>query len=56
MDLAEVAPGVELHHDVLERMDFAPLVAADPAIMPASWSAMAGRPIRIDEMLERRHS
>lgn len=35
MVLAEVAPGVDIRRDVLERMDFAPRVPADPAVMPA---------------------
>ena len=37
MALTEVAPGVDLRHDVLERMEFAPLVPSDPKIMPASY-------------------
>lgn len=35
MVLTEVAPGIDIRRDVLERMDFKPLVPADPAIMPA---------------------
>jgi acyl CoA:acetate/3-ketoacid CoA transferase len=35
MVLTEVAPGVDVRRDVLERMDFEPLVPADPAVMPA---------------------
>lgn len=36
MMLAEVAPGVDIRRDVLERMDFAPHTPAEPAVMPAS--------------------
>ncbi len=36
MVLTEIAPGVDPRRDVLERMDFAPLVPTDPAIMPAA--------------------
>ena len=35
MVLAEVAPGVDVRRDVLERMDFAPLLPQDPAVMAA---------------------
>ncbi len=35
MVLTEVAPGVDIRRDVLERMGFEPLVPADPAVMPA---------------------
>jgi acyl CoA:acetate/3-ketoacid CoA transferase len=33
--LAEVAPGVDIRRDVVERMAFAPLVPRQPALMPA---------------------
>lgn len=33
--LAEVAPGVEVRRDVLDRMGFAPLVPHEPRLMPA---------------------
>ena len=34
--LTEVAPGIDLRRDVLERMKFAPLIERDPAVMAAS--------------------
>ena len=34
--LTEIAPGIDLRRDVLERMKFAPLVERDPALMAAS--------------------
>lgn len=35
MVLTEVAPGVDIRRDVLDRMGFEPLVPSDPAVMPA---------------------
>jgi acyl CoA:acetate/3-ketoacid CoA transferase len=35
MVLAEVAPGIDVRRDVLERMDFAPLLPREPALMAA---------------------
>ena len=34
--LTEVAPGIDVRSDVLERMKFAPLIERDPAVMAAS--------------------
>ena len=34
--LTEVAPGIDVRRDVLERMQFAPLIERDPALMAAS--------------------
>jgi len=34
--LMEVAPGIDLRTDVLERMQFAPHVPREPAAMPAA--------------------
>jgi acyl CoA:acetate/3-ketoacid CoA transferase len=34
--LAEVAPGIDVRRDVLERMQFAPLIERDPALMAAA--------------------
>jgi len=34
--LAEVAPGIDVRRDVLERMAFAPHIPRDPAVMAAS--------------------
>jgi propionate CoA-transferase len=33
--LSEVAPGIDVKRDVLDRMQFAPIVARDPALMPS---------------------
>jgi acyl CoA:acetate/3-ketoacid CoA transferase len=35
--LTEVAPGVDMRRDVLERMDFMPLIPAEPAVMAAAF-------------------
>jgi acyl CoA:acetate/3-ketoacid CoA transferase len=32
--LTEIAPGVDLRRDILERMQFAPHVPREPALMP----------------------
>jgi len=36
LSLAEVAPGIDVRRDVLERMQFAPLIERDPALMAAA--------------------
>jgi propionate CoA-transferase len=33
LELIEVAPGIDLQRDILDRMDFAPLIKATPALM-----------------------
>lgn len=33
--LTEIAPGVDLQHDILDRMDFAPLLPTAPRLMDA---------------------
>ncbi len=37
MMLTEVAPGVDIRRDVIERMGFTPLVPAEPVVMPAAY-------------------
>jgi acyl CoA:acetate/3-ketoacid CoA transferase len=37
LELFEIAPGIDLQRDVLDQMDFAPRMAADLAVMPASF-------------------
>ncbi len=34
--LSEVAPGVDIRHDILERMDFMPLIPRDPQLMDSA--------------------
>jgi acyl CoA:acetate/3-ketoacid CoA transferase len=36
LELFEIAPGIDLQRDVLEQMDFRPLLAEPVAVMPAS--------------------
>jgi len=35
--LVEVAPGIDIQRDLLDRMDFAPLTPQDPVVMPAAY-------------------
>jgi propionate CoA-transferase len=35
--LTEVAPGIDLRRDVLERMGFTPLMPREPDIMPTHY-------------------
>jgi acyl CoA:acetate/3-ketoacid CoA transferase len=34
--LIETAPGIDIRQDILERMDFAPFIPTDPAVMPSA--------------------
>lgn len=34
--LSEIAPGVDIRRDILERMDFAPLIPRDPKLMDSA--------------------
>jgi propionate CoA-transferase len=36
VELVEVAPGIDIERDILARMDFKPIVRADPALMDAA--------------------
>jgi acyl CoA:acetate/3-ketoacid CoA transferase len=37
LELFELAPGIELQRDVLDQMDFRPLIADDLRLMPAGY-------------------
>jgi propionate CoA-transferase len=50
MELIEIAPGVDLRHDILDRMEFAPIVRAEPKTMDAeiflpALMGLNGRPV-----------
>jgi acyl CoA:acetate/3-ketoacid CoA transferase len=36
IELFEIAPGIDLQHDVLDQMDFAPRVAPDLKVMDSA--------------------
>jgi propionate CoA-transferase len=36
LELIEIAPGVDLQHDILERMEFAPVIKTPPVLMDAA--------------------
>jgi propionate CoA-transferase len=51
LELVEIAPGVDLRKDILERMDFVPLMRADPVLMDSR--IFREEPMRLRaEMLE----
>ena len=35
LELTEIAPGIDLQRDILDRMDFAPIIRGEPALMDA---------------------
>jgi propionate CoA-transferase len=35
LELIEIAPGVDLQKDILDRMDFVPVMHSEPALMDA---------------------
>jgi propionate CoA-transferase len=59
LELIEIAPGVDLQRDILERMDFAPVLRHPPALMDPRIFApepMGLRPQLLEMPLERRLS
>ena len=36
LELIEIAPGIDLQHDILERMEFAPVIKSPPVLMDAA--------------------
>ncbi len=59
LELTEIAPGVDLQRDILERMDFAPILRHPPALMDARIFApepMGLRPQLLEMPLEQRLS
>ncbi len=46
LELLEIAPGLDLQRDVLDRMDFAPVVSSEPARMDAALFAEAALGLR----------
>jgi propionate CoA-transferase len=59
LELVEIAPGVDLRRDILDRMEFAPLMRQPPALMDArifSAEPMGLRPGLLEMPLEQRLS
>jgi propionate CoA-transferase len=59
LELVEIAPGVDLQRDILDRMEFAPLMRQPPALMDArifSAEPMGLRPGLLEMPLEQRLS
>ena len=57
LELIEIAPGVDLRRDILERMEFAPIMRNDPALMDARIFAaepMGLRPQMLEIPIEER--
>ena len=59
LELIEIAPGVDLQRDILDRMDFAPILRQEPALMDArifSLEPMNLRPQMLEIPIENRLS